>query len=197
MQQRHLGRSEVPMQSDVRSDVPGMVMVAHVEVAGAQVDSFVAMDKEYSGVLRLGQTTPSMDSETEPDLERPWQHLDDAQLAAAAVALEGDILQLPPMYSAIKIKGAPPGRLRSALAAHVRRAFWLACYTLRADCEAQGHRQASPCLTPQHCPCHSTKPAMISAISPSAHVQWPNAHACKQLNDVAAGDTLRSGCETG
>ena len=115
------------MQSDARSDVPGMFMAAHVEVAGAQVDSFVAMDKEYSGVLRLGQTTPSMDSETEPDLERPWQHLDDAQLAAAAAALEGDILQLPPMYSAIKIKGAPPGRLRSALAAHVSRTFWLAC----------------------------------------------------------------------
>lgn len=89
-----------------------MVVAVHGVVSGAQVDSFVAMDKEYSGVLRLGQTTPSMDSDTEPDLERPWQHVDDAQLAAAAAALEGDILQLPPMYSAIKIKGAACGKRR-------------------------------------------------------------------------------------
>ena len=82
---------------------PSTAMVAAV---GRQVNSFVAMDKEYSGVLRLGQTTPSMDSETEPDLERPWAHLSDVQLAAAAADFEGDTQQLPPMFSAIKIKGA-------------------------------------------------------------------------------------------
>lgn len=60
----------------------------------------------YSGTLRLGQATPSFDAETEPSEEQPWEHLTDADLREAAEKLKGDILQLPPMFSAIKIKGA-------------------------------------------------------------------------------------------
>lgn len=59
----------------------------------------------YSGVLRLGQTTPSFDAETEPSEEQPWRHVSDDDLREAAAKLTGDILQLPPMFSAIKIKG--------------------------------------------------------------------------------------------
>lgn len=72
-----------------------------------RVDSFVAMEKEYSGVLRLGQSTPSFDAETAPDAEMAWEHLTDSQLSAAAATFVGNIQQLPPMFSAIKIKGQP------------------------------------------------------------------------------------------
>ena len=60
----------------------------------------------YTGVLRLGQATPSYDAETEPATERPWQHLSDAELTAAAAALTGNVMQTPPMFSAVKVKGA-------------------------------------------------------------------------------------------
>lgn len=72
-----------------------------------RVDSFVAMEKEYSGILRLGQSTPSFDAETAPDSDVQWQHLTDLQLADAAASFVGDIQQLPPMFSAVKIKGQP------------------------------------------------------------------------------------------
>lgn len=65
----------------------------------------MAMEKEYSGVLRLGQSTPSFDAETPPDVETPWRHLTDLQLTAAAATFVGNIQQLPPMFSAVKIKG--------------------------------------------------------------------------------------------
>jgi len=70
-----------------------------------QIHRFQAQTKGYTGVLRLGQVTPSLDGETEVTLERPWQHLTDAQVSDAAASLTGDILQEPPMYSAVKSGG--------------------------------------------------------------------------------------------
>lgn len=60
----------------------------------------------YTGILRLGQATPSYDAETEPSEERPWQHLSDADVTVAAEAMTGDVMQTPPMFSAVKVKGA-------------------------------------------------------------------------------------------
>lgn len=70
-----------------------------------QVDMFVAMDKVYSGTLRLGEVTPSFDAETDVSERRPWQQLTDADLEAARDGFLGDTTQLPPMYSAIRVKG--------------------------------------------------------------------------------------------
>ena len=56
-------------------------------------------------MLRLGQATSSYDAETAPTEERPWRHLSDAELEAAAAAMTGDLMQTPPMFSAIKVKG--------------------------------------------------------------------------------------------
>ena len=39
------------------------------------IDGFVAMEKAYSGTLRLGQATPSYDAETNVSEERPWEHI--------------------------------------------------------------------------------------------------------------------------
>jgi tRNA pseudouridine55 synthase len=73
--------------------------------ASPQVDMFVAMEKVYTGTLRLGEATPSFDAETEVSERQPWQHLTDADLGAARDAFLGDTMQLPPMYSAIRVKG--------------------------------------------------------------------------------------------
>ena len=78
------------------------------------VDTFQAQEKRYSGVLRLGQATPSYDCETPVSLSLPWEHLTDAQLTAAAAAFVGDILQVPPMYSAIKQQGVALYKLARA-----------------------------------------------------------------------------------
>lgn len=48
------------------------------------VDKFVAEDKVYTGVLRLGQHTESYDAETEVSETAAWEHLTDADLQTAA-----------------------------------------------------------------------------------------------------------------
>ena len=39
------------------------------------IEGFVAMEKAYSGTLRLGQATPSYDAETDVSEKRPWEHI--------------------------------------------------------------------------------------------------------------------------
>ncbi|RAK65207.1 tRNA pseudouridine(55) synthase TruB [Hymenobacter edaphi] len=69
------------------------------------IDQIQAQEKEYTGVFRLGQTTPSFDLETAVDAERPWQHLTREELLAAAARLTGLIEQTPPLFSAVKVNG--------------------------------------------------------------------------------------------
>ncbi len=70
-----------------------------------QIDRFQGMDKVYEGEMHLGATTPSYDKETEPDRHFDIGHLNLALLREKATAFVGEIDQVPPLYSAIKIKG--------------------------------------------------------------------------------------------
>ncbi|MGR3809800.1 tRNA pseudouridine(55) synthase TruB [Jiulongibacter sp. NS-SX5] len=70
-----------------------------------QIESFQAQEKEYTGKLVLGKTTPSIDLETEFDAEYPTDHITKEQLEEARKAFIGDIEQTPPIHSAIKVKG--------------------------------------------------------------------------------------------
>lgn len=67
--------------------------------------SFQELPKTYTGTFRLGQTTPSLDSETEVQEEKPWEHITAEALKSAAAELTGKIMQTPPMYSAVHHKG--------------------------------------------------------------------------------------------
>jgi tRNA pseudouridine55 synthase len=70
-----------------------------------QIDTFQAEEKEYTGTLILGATTPSYDMETEPDEKFDTSHITDEQIKAACAQFIGDIQQYPPAHSAIKIDG--------------------------------------------------------------------------------------------
>jgi tRNA pseudouridine55 synthase len=52
-----------------------------------QIDSFQAQEKEYSGTLVLGKTTPSIDLETEFDGEYPTEHITEEIMQNALVQL--------------------------------------------------------------------------------------------------------------
>ena len=69
------------------------------------VDHFQGQGKAYEGTLRLGEETQSYDHCTPVDRQAAWSHLTDADLESAALSFVGNILQVPPMYSAIKKKG--------------------------------------------------------------------------------------------
>ena len=81
------------------------LLILCVGKATKLVESFTGMDKCYTGTMRLGETTPSQDAATEPDETFPWEHITDEDLAEGAAAMTGEITQIPPMYSAIKVKG--------------------------------------------------------------------------------------------
>lgn len=61
-------------------------------------------DKSYRALIRLGSTTTTADAEGEV-LTRSEVHVDQAQLESVLKSFVGDIVQVPPMYSALKHAG--------------------------------------------------------------------------------------------
>jgi len=70
-----------------------------------KIEEIQAQEKEYTGHFTLGQTTPSFDLETEIDRTTDISYLTSEQILAAASSFEGNINQIPPIYSAVKING--------------------------------------------------------------------------------------------
>ncbi|MDB5126049.1 tRNA pseudouridine(55) synthase TruB [Mucilaginibacter sp.] len=70
-----------------------------------QIDTFQAEEKEYTGTMVLGATTPTYDLESEPEAKFDTSHLTDEQIKAVCAQFTGDIQQYPPAHSAIKIDG--------------------------------------------------------------------------------------------
>jgi tRNA pseudouridine55 synthase len=67
--------------------------------------SLLGSRKAYIAECRLGITTDTADREGEVLQQRPVPPLDDATIEAALSKLRGRILQVPPMYSALKRDG--------------------------------------------------------------------------------------------
>ena len=70
-----------------------------------QIDGFQAEDKEYTGSITLGATTPSYDLETEIDQTFDYSFLKDEDILNTAASFVGVQDQFPPAHSAIKIGG--------------------------------------------------------------------------------------------
>lgn len=70
-----------------------------------QIDSYQGQDKIYVGSMKLGATTPSFDMETEVDQTFDISDLTPEKLTEATLPFVGEIEQVPPIYSAIKIDG--------------------------------------------------------------------------------------------
>ncbi|WP_026967115.1 tRNA pseudouridine(55) synthase TruB [Algoriphagus terrigena] len=70
-----------------------------------QIETYMGQEKEYTGTFVIGATTESFDLEKPviPVADPSHIQLDDVLKAAAQ--LTGDILQVPPMHSAIKVDG--------------------------------------------------------------------------------------------
>lgn len=67
--------------------------------------SLLGARKAYLAECRLGITTDTADSEGEVVRQRPLPALDDGMIEVALARLRGRILQVPPMYSALKRDG--------------------------------------------------------------------------------------------
>jgi tRNA pseudouridine55 synthase len=73
--------------------------------ATKRIEEFKDFDKEYTGTFVLGATTLSYDLEKEINETFATDHITPDMIYDAARDLTGDIMQVPPMFSAIKIDG--------------------------------------------------------------------------------------------
>jgi tRNA pseudouridine55 synthase len=70
-----------------------------------KIETYQAQEKEYTGTITLGATTPSYDLETEIDQEYDISNITPGAIVKATERFIGDIQQRPPLFSALKKDG--------------------------------------------------------------------------------------------
>lgn len=70
-----------------------------------QIDTYQAQEKEYTGSFYLGATTPSFDLETEVNRTFDTSLITEREIYNATALFKGEILQSPPLHSAVNIDG--------------------------------------------------------------------------------------------
>ena len=70
-----------------------------------RINEYMAQEKEYTGTFTLGAVTPTYDLESEPENFKPAEGITPEQLNEAAAKMTGEIMQVPPAHSAIKVDG--------------------------------------------------------------------------------------------
>ena len=70
-----------------------------------KINEYMAQEKEYTGTITLGAITPTYDLESEPKDFKSIEHLQPEEIEKATQQFTGNILQTPPIHSAIKKDG--------------------------------------------------------------------------------------------
>lgn len=81
------------------------VMVICTGRATKLIEQMQAGVKEYYATVQLGATTPSFDLEHPIDQTFPTEHITEEMVREALKTFEGDIMQVPPAFSACKVEG--------------------------------------------------------------------------------------------
>jgi tRNA pseudouridine55 synthase len=70
-----------------------------------RINEYMAAQKTYTGTITLGATTPTYDLESSPSDEKDYAFVTAALIDEKKKMFEGEIMQFPPIYSAIKKEG--------------------------------------------------------------------------------------------
>ena len=81
------------------------VLVLCTGKATKQIEKLQLHTKEYTATLQLGATTPSYDMEHDVDKTYPTAHITREQILATLPSFVGDIMQVPPVFSACMVAG--------------------------------------------------------------------------------------------
>lgn len=73
--------------------------------ATRKIEQLQSGEKEYVATVRLGATTPSYDLETEINAQYPTDHISEDKVKEVLAGFQGEIMQVPPVFSAVKIDG--------------------------------------------------------------------------------------------
>jgi tRNA pseudouridine55 synthase len=72
-----------------------------------KINEYMAQEKEYTGTITLGAVTPTYDRESEPENVKPLDGIAIDMIKGKTKQFTGEILQTPPIHSAIKQNGKP------------------------------------------------------------------------------------------
>lgn len=81
------------------------LMIVCVGKATKLIPDLIGQDKEYIAEVKLGETTPSYDKETEVDKTYPTEHITKKLIEDNIDSFIGEIEQIPPAFSAKQING--------------------------------------------------------------------------------------------
>ena len=70
-----------------------------------RINEYMAQEKEYTGTFVLGEETPTYDLESIPVSTGDYKSLTDEEIHAATKQFIGEVMQVPPIHSAIKVDG--------------------------------------------------------------------------------------------
>src|SRR5688572_12056100 len=70
-----------------------------------KINEYMAQEKEYTGSFTLGATTPTYDLESEPVDQKSIDSITPEMIRNATQQFTGEIMQVPPAHSAIKLEG--------------------------------------------------------------------------------------------
>lgn len=73
--------------------------------ATKKIDTLQAGEKEYVATIFIGATTPSYDLEKDIDKTYPFDHITREKVEEILKTFTGKIMQVPPIFSAVKIDG--------------------------------------------------------------------------------------------
>ena len=81
------------------------LMIVCTGKATKRIDEFQNLNKEYTAVIKFGQTTPSFDLESQVDKEYPADHITAELIREQLNQFIGEQLQEPPLFSAKFVDG--------------------------------------------------------------------------------------------
>lgn len=103
---RHLGIKKVGHCGTLDPSATGLLII--VLGRGTKLSELLmASDKVYGGVMKFGEETSTYDAEGELVASLPVPPITLDELNEMAGGFVGDSLQMPPMVSAVKVKGVP------------------------------------------------------------------------------------------
>lgn len=101
---RSCGKIKVGHAGTLDPLATGLVMVCTGKWT-KRIEEFMAHEKEYIATVRFGATTPSYDLEKEIDATYPYEHINMDLINSVLPNFIGRIMQVPPLFSAIRIDG--------------------------------------------------------------------------------------------
>lgn len=102
---RLLGIKKVGHAGTLDPFASGLLIVCAGREATRHVDALMAGTKSYTARIKLGLETDTLDPEGRVIAEAPVPSIDEAALRACLAAFIGDIMQRPPIFSALKHEG--------------------------------------------------------------------------------------------